>query len=174
MSSHSLIHQLEELLLTDTVGNILPVMVPDKKVMVAIGAMMVMAPTAVMAVVSRTVRRSIVGDTRALIMSNPMDMATVANDVMNMAMDTTVDVTMYMSKITAVNETMTAASDAMDMDKHMMVADSMGTNKATVVASAARGMDIATMMDMEDEAMVEAMVEAMGIDEAMGVKKPLD
>lgn len=138
-------------------------------VMVAIGVMIAMAPTAVMAVDSRTVRRSIVGDTSAMITSNPMDMAAVVNDVMNMDTDKTVDVTMDMSRVTAVNETMTVMSDAMDMGKHMMVADTMGTNKATVVVSAPRGMDTATVMDMEDRAMVEV----MGINGAMATGTPL-
>lgn len=118
---------------------------------------MAMAPTADTAVNFRTVRRNIVDDTSAMIMR---DMATVVNDVMNTDTDTdtTVNVTMDMSKV---NETMTA-SDAMDMGKHMMVAD---TNKAT---SAPRGMDTATIMDMEDRAMVEV----MDIDGAM-MTRPL-
>lgn len=132
-------------------------MVAGKKVLVVIGAMMAMAPTADTAVNFRTVRRNIVDDTSAMIMR---DMATVVNDVMNTDTDTdtTVNVTMDMSKV---NETMTA-SDAMDMGKHMMVAD---TNKAT---SAPRGMDTATIMDMEDRAMVEV----MDIDGAM-MTRPL-
>lgn len=161
MSSYSLIHQLEELL-TDTVGNIL-------LVMVAIRAMIAMAPTAVMALDSRTARRSIVGDTSAMITSNPMDMAAVVNDIKNMDTDTTVDITMDMSRVTTVNETMTALSDAMDMGKHMMMADTMDTNNAMVVVSAPMGMDTATVMDMEDGAMVEV----MGIDGAMATGTPL-
>lgn len=132
-------------------------MVAGKKVLVVIGAMMVMAPTADTAVNFRTVKRNIMDDTSAMIMR---DMATVVNDVMNTDTDTdtTVNVTMDMSKV---NETMTA-SDAMDMGKHMMVAD---TNKAT---SAPRGMDTATIMDMENGAMVEV----MDIDGAM-MTRPL-
>lgn len=108
---------------------------------------MATAPTTDTAVNFKAARRNIADDTSAMIMS---DMATVMNDVMNTETDTMVGLPMDMSKVTAVNETMTA-SDAMDMGKHMMVAD---RNKAT---SAPRGMDTATIMDMEDGVMVEVM-----------------
>lgn len=98
-----------------------------------------------------------------------MDMTAVVNDIKNMDTDTTVDITMDMSRVTTVNETMTALSDAMDMGKHMMMADTMDTNNAMVVVSAPMGMDTATVMDMEDGAMVEV----MGIDGAMATGTPL-
>lgn len=135
-------------------------MVVGKKVMMVIGAMMAITPTADTAVNFRAVRRNIVDDTSAMIMR---DMAAVVNDVMNTETDTMVDATMDMSKVTAVDETMTV-SDAMNMGKHMIMAD---TNKAT---SAPRGTDTATIMGMEDGAMVEL----MDIDGAMMTRFPIE